>query len=127
MVIGAWLFAGRHWLLVFLLRHVPMKWIRRVARVAALLAPASALCQTSDPVLNRIWAMGMDSSHTYQLSQTLFDSLGPRLMGGPDLRAAQNWLVKTYTSWGIDAKNEQYGTWRGWRRGASHIDLVEPR
>ena len=82
---------------------------------------------TSDPVIKRIWTLGMDSSHTYQLSQILFDSLGPRLMGAPNLKAAQDWLVKTYRSWGIDARNEQYGTWRGWRRGYSHIDLVEPR
>ena len=82
---------------------------------------------TNDPIIKRIWSLGMDSSHTYQLSQTLFDSLGPRLMGAPNLKAAQDWLVKTYQSWGIDAKNEQYGTWRGWRRGYSHIDLVTPR
>jgi hypothetical protein len=82
---------------------------------------------TSDPVIRRIWTLGMDSSQTYRLSQVLFDSLGPRLMGAPNLKAAQDWLVKTYQSWGIDAKNEQYGTWRGWRRGYSHIDLVEPR
>lgn len=82
---------------------------------------------TADPTLKRIWAVGMDSSHTYQLSEVLFDSLGPRLMGTPNIKAAQDWLVKTYKSWGIDAKNEQYGTWRGWRRGYSHIDLVTPR
>src|SRR5579862_8242815 len=32
-----------------------------------------------------------------------------------------------FKSWGIDAKREQYGTRRGWRRGVSHIDLVQPR
>jgi carboxypeptidase Q len=35
--------------------------------------------------------------------------------------------VQTYASWGIEAKNERVGTWRGWRRGHSHIDLVTPR
>jgi hypothetical protein len=34
--------------------------------------------------------------------------------------------MKMYRSWGIDAKREQYGTWRGWRRGPSHIDLMKP-
>ena len=29
--------------------------------------------------------------------------------------------------WGIEAYKEQYGTWRGWERGISHIDLIEPR
>jgi hypothetical protein len=32
-----------------------------------------------------------------------------------------------YDDWGIDARSEQYGTWRGWERGITHVDLVEPR
>ena len=45
----------------------------------------------------------------------------------PIQRNAQDWLVSMYKRWGIEAKNEQYGTWRGWRRGTSHVDLVSPR
>ena len=41
--------------------------------------------------------------------------------------AASDWAINQYKSWGIDAKRENYGTWRGWRRGTSHIDLVSPR
>ncbi|MES2123736.1 MAG: M20/M25/M40 family metallo-hydrolase [Gemmatimonadota bacterium] len=82
---------------------------------------------TDDPVIKKIWTLGMDQSKTQDLAHTLFDSLGPRLMGAPNLKAAQDWLVRTYTGWGIEAKNEQYGTWRGWRRGYSHIDLISPR
>jgi hypothetical protein len=82
---------------------------------------------TDDPIIKRIWSIGMDSSHVKPLSQVLFDSLGPRLMGAPNTKAAQNWLVKTYAGWGIGAKLEQYGTWRGWVRGHSHIDLLTPR
>ena len=65
----------------------------------------------------------MDSSHTWELAQTLFDSIGPRLTGTPQGTQASDWVIKKYKSWGIDAKREQYGTWRGWRRGYSHIDL----
>jgi hypothetical protein len=36
-------------------------------------------------------------------------------------------VIKNYKAWGIDAKRDQYGTWRGWRRGTSHIDLMQPR
>jgi carboxypeptidase Q len=82
---------------------------------------------TDDPVLKRIWSIGMDSSQTMQLASTLMDSLGPRLAASPDQRRAQDWLVNTYRGWGIEAKNERYGTWRSWRRGHSHIDLVSPR
>jgi carboxypeptidase Q len=107
-----------------------MRKLILIAAAASVAGSSVAVAQTfptSDPIIKRIWSLGMDSSRTYQLSQALFDSLGPRLMGAPNLKAAQDWLVKTYQSWGIDAKNEQYGTWRGWRRGYSHIDLVTPR
>ena len=82
---------------------------------------------SSDPVLQRMWALGMDSSHTWDLAQTLFDSIGPRLSGTPQGIQASDWVIKTYKSWGIDARREKYGTWRGWRRGYSHVDLVGPR
>ncbi|HEX5439013.1 MAG TPA: M20/M25/M40 family metallo-hydrolase, partial [Gemmatimonadaceae bacterium] len=96
--------------------------------VAAPLRTAAAQTfPTTDPVIQRIWDMGMDSSHTKQLAEQLFDSIGPRLTGTPEQKAGNDWLVATYKSWGIDAHNEQYGTWRGWRRGYSHIDLVAPR
>jgi len=78
-------------------------------------------------VLRRIWAVGMDSSQLSRLGQTLMDSLGPRLTATPGMEAAQSWLVATYAAWGIPARKERYGTWRGWRRGKTHIDLVAPR
>ena len=80
-----------------------------------------------NPVLRRLWALGMDSSQASTLAQVLFDSLGPRLTASPAMEAAQDWLVKTYQGWGVDAKKEQYGTWRGWQRGVTHLDLVAPR
>ena len=97
-----------------------------IAAACVLLRAHSAAAQ-SDATIDRIWRLGMDSSHVQQLSQTLFDSIGPRLTGSPGLRSASDWVIGQYRSWGIDAKREQYGTWRGWRRGTSHIDLVEPR
>ena len=80
-----------------------------------------------DPVLRRIWAIESDSSQLPRLAQVLSDSLGPRLTASPGMTASQNWLIATYTSWGISARKEQYGTWRSWRRGKTHIDLVSPR
>lgn len=82
---------------------------------------------TDDPVLKRIWSIGMDSSWTYPLAQALTDSVGPRLTGTPGQKAGIDWLLSKYRAWGINARAEQYGTWRGWRRGAAHVDLVQPR
>jgi hypothetical protein len=69
----------------------------------------------------------MDNSQLPRLAQSLLDSIGPRLTGTPGMKAGNDWLVKTYSSWGIPARNEQYGTWPEWRRGITHIDLLTPR
>jgi len=61
------------------------------------------------------------------LAQVLIDSLGPRLTGSPGSDAAADWVIRTYRSWGIDARREPYGTWQGWRRGVTHLDLLSPR
>ena len=91
-----------------------------VAAVAAVMLPLSAGAQafaTNDSVLRRIWTVGMDSSQTYPLAQALLDSVGPRLTGTPGQKAGNQWLLSKYRAWGIDAREEAYGTWRGWRRG----------
>lgn len=80
-----------------------------------------------DPVLRRIWELGMERSQADRIAQTLTDSLGPRLTGSPGLERASDWAVDLVRSWGAEAQKEQYGTWIGWERGITHIDLLEPR
>ena len=107
-----------------------MKRLAWLALGAAALsaAPAGAQeWQTNDPVLRAIWEEGTQRSQLEPLAQALTDSLGPRLTGSPEQAAAQQWLISTYGQWGIRARNEQYGTWRGWRRGYTHVDLLTPR
>jgi len=98
--------------------------------VAAAPAAASAQTWTSptrDPVLERIWQLGMVESQAYPIAQALMDSIGPRLTGSPGYAAAVDWAVKLMGGWGIEARAEQYGTWDSWRRGVSRVDLIEPR
>jgi hypothetical protein len=96
--------------------------------LATLAAPVRAQTfAVDDPVLERMWALGMDSSRAMDLAQVLTDSIGPRLTGTPGFKASTDWLVATYKSWGVDARAENYGTWKGWRRGVTHLDLVAPR
>ena len=106
-------------------------FVRGLALLVALAAPRIPLTAqtfaTEDPTLRRIWSLGMDSSRAETLAQVLFDSIGPRLTGTALQKSGNDWLVRTYAGWGITARNEKAGTWRGWRRGASHIDLVAPR
>lgn len=82
---------------------------------------------TNDAVIRRLWTLGMDSSQVWPLSQTLFDSIGPLLHGTPAIKSAHDWIMSKYQQWGITARNEQYGTWMGWRRGVTHVDLTKPR
>lgn len=104
------------------------------AACACALAALPAAAQTAapawtstDPVLQRIWDEGMNRSQLQPLGQALMDSIGPRLTGTPQMAAANAWAVARYTQWGIPARAEQYGTWRGWSRGYTHIDLMTPR
>ena len=101
-----------------------------MAACAALLVPKPMGAQdfpTDDPVLHAIWQAGVVDSRAGELAQVLLDSLGPRLTGTPDSEAAADWVGRMYRSWGIESRLEPYGTWTGWRRGITHIDLLEPR
>jgi len=95
--------------------------------VCAASAISAQSYTTADPVIRQIWTEGMNSSQAYKLAQVLSDSVGPRLTGTPGIKRGNDWLVATYTSWGVDARNEEYGKWRGWRRGTTHVDLMAPR
>ena len=112
------------------------QWLRAgaavgVAWASLATAPVAAEGQTfptEDPVIERMWAEGMgDGSQAFDLAQALLDSIGPRLMGSPGFDAAGDWLLSRYAQWGIDAEKQEYGTWTGWDRGHTHIDLVAPR
>jgi carboxypeptidase Q len=95
---------------------------------AILVGPAAAQTfPTNDPVLRRIWEVGMDESQVDRIAQTLLDSIGPRLTGTPGMERANDWSVALIQGWGVEARKEQYGTWRGWERGITHVDLLEPR
>lgn len=105
--------------------------MKELIGLLALLVVVPAAAQTfptSDPVIKRMWQEGMaEGSQSYRLSQLLLDSIGPRLNGSPAHHGAMDWLLKQYAGWGITARKEQYGTWRSWRRGPTHADLIAPR
>ena len=106
-----------------------MRYSLAVAGLSVALA-ATGTAQTyttGDPVIRRIFDEGIVQSQAGRLIQVLSDSIGPRLTGSPGMKRGNDWLVSVYKSWGVDAKNESYGTWKTWRRGATHIDLVAPR
>lgn len=80
-----------------------------------------------DPIVQAMWDEGMQHSQAMALSQVLFDSIGPRLTNSDRYNAGQDWLLRTYASWGVPARKEAWGTWSSWRRGPTHLDLIAPR
>jgi hypothetical protein len=98
--------------------------------LAVAVAPMPGTAQgfaTDDPVLRQIWDEAMNNSHFEELAQVLLDDIGPRLTASPGMERAQAWAVETLRGWGVEARLEEYGTWEGWDRGASHVDLISPR
>ncbi|MBS1503660.1 MAG: peptidase M28, partial [Bacteroidetes bacterium] len=83
--------------------------------------------QNKDEIVDRIVKFETDSSQLKQMAHELFDEIGPRLVGTPEMQKAGDWAVAKYKSWGIDARQEKWGDWRGWQRGISHIDMLSPR
>lgn len=81
----------------------------------------------TDPIVKQIWTEGMEHGQVMTLAQVLLDSIGPRLTNSDRFDLGQQWLIDTYASWGIPARQEQYGTWKKWVRGATYMDLISPR
>lgn len=80
----------------------------------------------NDPVLKGIYEEAKNNSQLKNLAHELFDGYGPRLVGSPGLDKAADWAIDKMDSWGIDAEKEEYGTWIGWERGITHVDMVKP-
>ena len=78
-------------------------------------------------VIEQIVSEANENSQLEILGQELMDGIGPRLVGTPQMKQAHDWAVDKYSQWGVSARNESYGTWRGWERGITHIDMLSPR
>jgi len=104
-----------------------MKKLFRVSFTLLLLTPAMFFAQDSDPVVDAIVKEANENSQLKPLAHELMDVVGPRLVGTPQMKTAGEWAVAKYESWGIPAEMENYGEWRGWERGITHIDMLEPR
>ena len=106
------------------------RFLPTVTGFFVLAAPLSLVAQTfrsPDPVVRRMWQVGMQESQVERLGQTLIDSIGPRLSGTAGFTNAGKWLQQTYQRFGIPVREEKYGSWRGWETGTAHMQLTKPR
>lgn len=84
--------------------------------------------RAQDPMLiNNLVKDAYESAVPETLGSELIDGIGPRLVGSPAMKAAHDWVIEKYKGWGIQAESQQWGQWRGWERGISHIDMLYPR
>ncbi len=82
--------------------------------------------QAQNQVIDAIIKEATENSKLEVLAHEIMDGVGPRLVGSPQMQKAHDLAVTTYQSWGIPARNEKWGEWRGWERGITHIDLIAP-
>jgi carboxypeptidase Q len=94
---------------------------------AMVLLLSSGVVQAQNAVVDQIVKEGNENSQLQKLAHELIDGVGPRLVGTPQMLKANEWAVAKYKSWGVTARNEKWGEWRGWERGISHLDMVYPR
>src|SRR5690606_2186533 len=93
----------------------------------ALLLSYSSIAQDKAQFVDNVMKETYDNSQLETLAYELLDEIGPRLVGTPEMQNAHDWAVEKFKSWGITASNEQYGEWRAWQRGVTHVDMISPR
>ena len=95
--------------------------------IVFLLSLSTGFAQTKQEMIDKIVKEVETNSQLEKLAHELLDVVGPRLVGSPQMKNANDWAVKKYTNWDISARNEEWGKWKGWERGITHVDLISPR
>ena len=94
-----------------------------VLTTQSLVIPAIA---QQDPIVDAIIKEANGNSQLKRMSHELMDGVGPRLVGSTKMMQASDWAIAQYQQYGITARSENYGTWRGWDRGITHVDMISP-
>ncbi len=103
-----------------------MKKLRSGLFIACFFVANISFAQVKTEVINAMVKEATENSQLEILAHEVMDKIGPRLVGTPKMKQANDWAVAKYKSWGIEARNEKWGEWRGWDRGITHIDMVAP-
>ncbi|MFV0225352.1 M20/M25/M40 family metallo-hydrolase [Empedobacter falsenii] len=107
-----------------------MKLINTLTYSALVLSSVAVHAQAQeklDPTVQSFVTEIQNNSQLKKISHELLDGIGPRLVGTPQMDQAGDWAIKTLKSWGVEARREDYGTWKAWERGLTHVDMTYPR
>ena len=99
--------------------------MKNLLYVSLLLVSFSVKSQND--IVKNIVDEASNNSQLEVLAHELLDVVGPRLTGTPQMKNAADWAVQKYTDWGVNARIQEFGEWRGWERGVTHIDMISPR
>ena len=77
---------------------------------------------------SRIRAEGFERSQVMNYATALFDDIGPRLTGSPNLSKAYKWTSDQFTTMGCsNVHTESWGDFgMGWRQIATSVDMASP-
>ncbi|WP_310991359.1 M20/M25/M40 family metallo-hydrolase [Aequorivita marina] len=104
-----------------------MKNLFALSIIFLFVSTTSIYSQQENKVVDDIVKEAYGNSQLKTLAHELMDDIGPRLVGTPQMQQAHDWAVAKFKSWNIEAENQQWGEWKGWERGITHIDMVHPR
>ncbi|MBX9448533.1 MAG: hypothetical protein KL787_01920 [Taibaiella sp.] len=71
--------------------------------LSGLLAIQHSIAQPRTETIDQLLEEVNAHSELENLGMQLMDDIGPRLIGSPQMLAANAWIVNTYKSWGIEA------------------------
>lgn len=77
--------------------------------------------------LGRIRDEGFRRSQVMEIVEHLTDSIGPRLTGSPQMKAANDWTLEQFRSWGL--ANPHLESWEfgeGWSFSRAEVRMTEP-
>jgi carboxypeptidase Q len=72
-----------------------------------MLTGSMTFAQTGKPVIDAMMKEENSNSQVEKLAHELLDGIGPRLVGTPQMKQANDWAVAKYKSWDIQARNEK--------------------
>ncbi len=105
-----------------------MRFFQQTLLAGCFLISTAGFAQNNDSlIIAAIVKEANEHSELETIAHQLTDGIGPRLVGTPQMKKAADWAIAKYKEWGIQARIENWGEWRGWERGITHIDLVSPR
>ena len=109
-------------------KNITLRGIKNgIPKLLLIISIFSVHILSAQSVVEKIVQEENNNSQLQSMAHELLDGIGPRLVGTPQMKKANDWAVEKYTSWGITARNEQFGEWKGWERGITHIDMLSPR